>query len=71
MALLRVIRAREPWKSGNTPIDDNLVWFTLHALANAVVVAVALPDTVYLLTHPLDAFGESEGLSQVPPAAGS
>ena len=37
----------------------------MHALANAVIVALALPDTLHLLTHPLDAFGESDGLTQV------
>jgi hypothetical protein len=61
--LLRVLKQREPWKSG-APVDDNLVWFTLHAIANAVVVALALPDTLHLLMHPLDAFSESQGLTQ-------
>ena len=65
MILLAVLRTREPWKNGSKPIDDNLVWFTLHAIANAAVVVLALPDTCHLLSHPLDAFGESEGLTQV------
>jgi hypothetical protein len=57
------LRRVEPWKQGR-PIDDNLVWFTLHALANAAIVGYAWGDTLHLLAHPLDAFGASEGRTQ-------
>ena len=61
--LLQILRRLEPWRQG-APIDDSLVWFTLHAVANAAIVAFAWRDTLHLLTHPLDAFGASEGRTQ-------
>ena len=61
--LVQGLRRVEPWKQGR-PIDDNLVWFTLHALANAAIVGYAWGDTLHLLAHPLDAFGASEGRTQ-------
>jgi len=36
----------------------------MHALANAVIVGLALEDTFLLLTRPLEAFSPSEGLTQ-------
>ena len=61
--LLQGLRHMEPWKQGRT-IDDNLVWFTLHALGNAVIVGYAWGDTLHLLTHPLDVFDASEDHTQ-------
>jgi hypothetical protein len=39
--------------------------FTLHFVANAFVVGYGLKDTLHLLTHPLEAFDDSQGLTQV------
>jgi len=41
-------------------LDPNLVWFALHALANAVVCGYAWGDTVHVLARPAAAFRPSE-----------
>jgi len=64
LVFIRMLRLFEPWKSGKT-IDDNLVWFTMHALANAVIVFYAFQDTLHVLANPLEAFSDSACLTQV------
>jgi hypothetical protein len=63
LLLVKALRQLEPWKSGK-PIEDNLIYFTLHALANAVIVALAFEDTFLLFSRPLEAFSPSAGLTQ-------
>ena len=45
-----------------TKLDPNLVWFLLHAVANAFVCAHAWADTVHVFTAPLQSFAASENL---------
>eukprot|EP00961_Rhodomonas_salina_P174519 2353990-Rhodomonas_salina.1 len=44
-------------------LDESGQYFLLHVLANTYIVAAALPDTLHVLAHPLDALDETDRLS--------